>query len=199
MQINISDVFKKSFNDVLTISEEHDDFFKPSSHPMSELKNLIEYWRILSMCFASNLNDCLRKQFIKNPVQKILETTSVEFKPNSQTSYTYKNTSSSACDLGDIDNDKKQCVDHSNEEQCWLSFDITFTIPIQKNLPENVLNRLQKLFERYTDGIDVICLDLICPTTHCKMESQSFNNNIWYSIKYKNENDSQYLEVRMTN
>lgn len=100
---------------------------------------------------------------------------------------------------GDSNNGNKQCVARSNEKQCWLSFDITFTIPIQKNLPANVLNRLQKLFERYTDGLDVICLDLICPTTHCKMESQSFNNNIWYSIKYKDENGSQYLEVRMTN
>ena len=171
---------------------------------MSELENLIEYWRIFIICFASNLNDELRllhKQFIKAP--KILDDLFVEFAADkvSRTVYTYKNTSSASCFLSNNDCTANANRKH-NEEQCLLSYNIVFNIPIRKNLPENVLNKLQKWVEQYSElqSINHIRASKACPTTNLEMVSpRDLNHHIWCTIKYKEENGSRYLEVHMLN
>lgn len=121
-------------------------------HPISSVKNLKKYFRLLIAKFAKNLNDELKHLYNQN----ILDYKKVSFEPHSRAEYKHEK-SSSFYHL-DFDNENAKS---ENKDDAALSFKLYFNIPINQ-LPEQTLTELQRLFYWYVEELKI---HIVCPTS----------------------------------
>ncbi len=165
------------------------------NHPISSVKNLKKYFRILAKKFAENLNRELT-HILNHP--NILDYKNVSFEPHSRAEY--KNEKSSSfyhldCDHEDAESEEK--------DNAALSFKLYFNIPINQ-LPEIENKTLTKMFHLLYWHVEEMKMHIVCPTTqktlytylHYLIEKKK-HQNITTVIKI----DMEYkqLKVELTN
>lgn len=158
------------------------------NRPISSVKNLKKYFRLVVDQFAENINGQLVGIF-NHP--NILDYKNVSFQPYSRAEY--ENVRCSSFNQLDCNHE-----DAEDKNDATLLFSLYFNIPITKSLPDKILIELQRIFSSH---IEEIKLHLICPTTKKTLYQDFFNEQIYHNITTRIEIDleQKQLKVKMTN
>lgn len=165
------------------------------NHPISSVKNLKKYFRLLAKKFAENLNRELTHIF-NHP--NILDYKNVSFDPHSRAEY--KNEKSSSFYHLDCDHED---AESENKDDAALSFKLYFNIPI-KQLPEIENKTLIELERLLYWHVEEMKMHIVCPMTqktlytylHYLIEKKK-HQNIKTVIKIDME--QKQLKVELTN
>lgn len=180
------------FNDPIESKHEHifdevnDDL---KNHPISSVKNLKKYFRILAKKFAENLNRELT-HILNHP--NILDYKNVSFEPHSRAEYENKKSSSFYhldCNHEDAESEEK--------DDASLSFKLYFNIPINQ-LPEKTLT---KMFHLLYWHVEEMKMHIVCPTTQKTLYTYLLNKKKHQNIKtiIKIDMEQTQLKVELTN
>lgn len=165
------------------------------NHPISSVKNLKKYFRLLVKKFAENLNRELT-HILNHP--NILDYKNVSFDPHSRAEY--ENEKSSSFYHLDCDHED---AESENKDDAALSFKLYFNIPINQ-LPEIENKTLTKMFHLLYWHVEEMKMHIVCPTTqktlytylHYLIEKKK-HQNIKTVIKIDME--QKQLKVELTN
>lgn len=157
------------------------------NHPISSVKNLKKYFRLLAKKFAENLNRELT-HILNHP--NILDYKHLSFEPHSRAEY--ENEKSSSFYHLDCDHEKSE-----NKDEAALSFKLYFNIPINQ-LPEKILTKMFHLLYWYVEEIK---MHIVCPTTQKTLYTYLLNKEKHQDIKtiIKIDMEQKNLKVELTN
>lgn len=164
-------------------------------HPISSVKNLKKYFRLLAKKFAENLNRELAHIF-NHP--NILDYKNVSFDPHSRAEY--KNEKSSSFYHLDCDHED---AESENKDDAALSFKLYFNIPI-KQLPEIENKTLIELERLLYWHVEEMKMHIVCPMTQKTLYTYLhylINKKKHQNIKtvIKIDMEQKQLKVELTN
>lgn len=164
-------------------------------HPISSVKNLKKYLRLLAKKFAENLNRELT-HILNHP--NILDYKHISFQPHSRAEY--ENEKSSSFYHLDCDHEDAESV---NKDDAALSFKLYFNIPINQ-LPEIENKTLTKMFHLLYWHVEEMKMHIVCPTTQKTLYTYLhylINKEKYQNIKtvIKINMEQKALQVELTN
>lgn len=187
--INLKNVF---FTDSTEFKHRHifDEVNKDlQNHPLSSVKNLKKYFRLVAKKFAENLNRELTHIF-NHP--NILDYKHISFQPYSRAEY--ENEKSSSFNHLDCEHEDAESV---TKDDASLTFKLHFNIPINQ-LPEKTLTKMFHLFYWYVEEIK---MHIVCPTTQKTLYTYFLNKRKYQNIRtvIKIDMEQLVLQVELTN